>query len=192
MKTGGQTFDGYMGAVGWKGANIDTYGYLNYKDINKIAISEMRKRYPGVKFSARGRSYSGGQSTTFKIYLKYEDAFLPEEELKKNFEKTMYKRERIPCRDKNGKVCWVEPEMLYGNGDMMQRAHEFNMECLKNEKRYQVNKYWVDDDTNLRENVKAIVKDAISIISSFVYDDSNSMCDYFDRNLYDDYEVVIV
>lgn len=52
------------------------------------------------------------------------------------------------------------------------------------EKYYQVNQYYIDDDHRLNALGKAVFKDIRDMLSSYNYDDSDSMSDYFNTNFY--------
>ena len=53
----------------------------------------------------------------------------------------------------------------------------------------QVNHYYIENDECLTEKAKAVLKKVAARVSSFNYDDSDSMIDYFDTDFYFHLEV---
>ena len=63
-----------------------------------------------------------------------------------------------------------------------------DFECFRQDsprKHYKrVNHYWIDQDTEITDRAKEVMKNIRSFVLSYNYDDSDAMVDYFDTNFY--------
>jgi len=59
-----------------------------------------------------------------------------------------------------------------------------HLERCKETQHTQINQYYIDDDSVMSDRCKEVMKEAISIVNSYNYDDSDGMIDYFDTNFY--------
>jgi hypothetical protein len=183
---GGETFDGYMGAVGWKGKNLD-YN-LGIVEIAKIIKSQFKKKFPGYKISARTDKYSMGQSLYIKIAIPQSD-LMPKDEFVKNCLYNPYQYFKgyrgVGIYDADGRWHNYEVDDITGMSED-ERREIFSLYYDQTLQRYTNHEY---DTINYGWEPIPLLNDAPlkyvhDLAESFNYDDSNSMVDYFDTNFY--------
>ena len=184
-EAGGETFDGYMGAVGWKGKNYDLH--LDIKEIAQIIRKQFRQKYPSYKINARISRYSGGQSMRISILIPKSD-LLPKDQFVADSTQNPWKYVKgswgwIGYPNPDGSEGRERPDIL-GEISAEERADYFS--------RYydhELERYTGNADINVGAQPIPLLKDdALKYVKyltdSFNYDDSNSMVDYFDVNFY--------
>lgn len=184
-ETGGETFDGYMGAVGWKGKNVELH--KDIKEIAQIVRKQFRQKFPGYKITARIKRYSGGQSMRVEILIPTTDLM----------DKAQFVEDSVrnPWKYVKGSWGWIgypnpdgsegreRPDIL-GEISADERAKYFS--------RYYDHallRYTGNADINVGSQPIPLLNDEAlkyvkSLVDSFNYSDSNSMVDYFDVNFY--------
>jgi len=193
-EAGGETFDGYMGATGWKGKNLDFH--RDIKDIAKIIRTQFKKKFPGYKISARISRFSGGQSLDVVVWMHTSDL------ISKNEFVTMYvanpwkyagNQQMMGYYDENGKYQWTYDIDSFFDGMSKEDLSQF----FATQYDKIIEKYSGGSNTyptiSYRSAEFAPIPLANSdpldylrgLIDSFNYDNSNSMVDYFDVNFYD-------
>lgn len=154
-----KTIDGYMGAIGYKGSN--SHLRIHGTELKNLILNELKKN--GIKASAR--QSRGGYTDSFTFTFKFpKEWLLSDEELKKDISKNEWKYRK------------------YLEDWGYTKEQTFN--CLKVEDEFQVNHYYIYDDIRLKEKALKTLAVADGIISSFNYDNSNIMVDYFDVGFY--------
>ena len=182
---GGETFDGYLGAVGWKGKNLDFS--RDIKDIAKIVRSQFRKKFPGYKINARISRYSGGQSMRVYVLIPQTD-LMPKDQFVSESVQNPWKYLKgswgwIGYPNPDGSEGRERPDIL-GEISKEERADYFS--------RYydhELERYTGDADINVGAQPIPLLNDEAlryvkALVDSFNYNDSNSMVDYFDVNFY--------
>lgn len=177
LVTGGVLGEGYMGGGEWTGCN--SHKYYGYAEINKLIKKEMQRLFPGVKFAARGKSFSGGQSSTFYICLSAAELFADEEIAREVFNENIFKSYWLYLPDGSS----VPATMA--NDEQRENAFTKLWEDLR-ESRY-IDPGYAEYLTEKAAKMYYKVKE---LYQSFIHDETNSMVDYFDRSLYDSYEFV--
>lgn len=177
IATGGVVGDGYMGGGEWTGCNSSRW--LSYSEINKIVKKEMQRLFPGIKFATRGKSFSGGQSSTFYICLPSSELFANEEIAREVFNENIFKSYWLYLPDGSS----VPASMA--NDEQRERAFLKLWEDLHGQR-------YIDAGyaEYLTEKAAKMYYKAKELYQSFIHDESNSMVDYFDRSLYDSYNFV--
>lgn len=190
---GGETFDGYMGAAGWKGKNYDLH--LDIKEIAKIVRSQFKKKFPGYKISARISRFSGGQALDVTIWMHLSD-LMPKDEFVQKATQSPWNfiggtSAWVSAPDENGKwQTYDRDDMVYNwskeqLADFFSRYYDyFVAEYSKSESYYSIS-YTGANNTIVPLINDEPLKYVQGLIDSFNYDDSNAMVDYFDVNFYD-------
>ena len=185
LKTGGKTGSGYLGGGEWTGVN---YGkFHSYGDINKAVKKEMQRLFPGVKFKTRGQSYSGGQSSHFYIFLCTDELFKPMGERVQAFREIARHTHWLRMADGT--------EIFARDATPEQMDEHAAVAAGRVEEHYTIDEHRIPDreDENIYSAYATrIMNKAQSLYASFIHDNTNSMVDYFDRNLYDSYSFVNV
>jgi len=179
LAIGGVVGDGYLGGGEWTGANFEASNhYLSYGEINKAVKKAFTQRHPEVPVKVSGQSYSGGQSSTFHMFLTTDQIFAGFDTFKKHYRPFWYE-----YRDLDEKLISV-------------RDTDATQEIREKAARYQYNillKAYSHSVGNIEEYLtdyaSDLYKHAKKLYNSFIHDESNSNVDYFDRNLYDRYEI---
>ena len=183
-EAGGETFDGYMGAVGWKGKNADAH--LSVAEIAKIIKSQFRKKFPGYKISARSERASRIDIliTVPRSNLMSKDEFI-KEAVYNPYKMCKNGYHRIGCYDANGQ--WEEHQ----SDDFSHMSDEERADFFSRYYDYTLDKYTNQEYSKLNYGVEPIplidnspLKYVHDLMDSFNYDDSNAMVDYFDTNFY--------
>ena len=193
---GGETFDGYMGATGWKGKNLDFS--RDIKDIAKIIRSQFKKKFPGYKISARISRFSGGQSLDVVVWMHTSDLMSKEDYIQ------MYVNNPMEFADYNGRMGyideighyhWVDAYQFFNNKSDDELYQFFSAQYDNTIKEYSEgsNTYPTIHYTSAESAPIPLINSEPldylrSLIDSFNYDNSNSMVDYFDVNFYDSLE----
>lgn len=190
---GGETFDGYMGATGWKGKNYDAN--LDIKEIAKIVRSQFRKKFPGYKISARISRFSGGQSLDVMIWMHKSD-LMPKDEFVQKATQNPWKfiggtSVWVSAPDENGKLQTYDRDDVFYRWSKEQLADFFSRyydyfitEYSKSESYYSIS-YTGANNTIVPLINDEPLKYVQGLMNSFNYDDSNSMVDYFSVSFYD-------
>lgn len=184
-EAGGETFDGYMGAIGWKGKNVDAN--LDIKEIAKIIRTQFKKKFPGYKISVRISRFSGGESISANIKIHISD-LMPKDEFvsEATYNPFQYvKGYWIGCPRADGTWEDLNRDSFYDMStedkeDFFSRYYDY---CIKHysEDKYATINYGHEAIPLLNDAPIAYVK---HLMDSFNYDDSNSMVDYFSTNFY--------
>lgn len=178
IKTGGTTFEGYMGGYGWSGINYN--GYMSYAEINKIVKKEFKNKYPQAKVSCRGSSFSGGQECIGTLYIKESDIKTLEQ----------FRQEINKYYDEKHYCFQVAHYLGWWDCDIYNTPYDQQVEILYNK---MVNLYKGShnlrninevDEMLLSKEVLEQHKYLNALYDSFNYCDNNSMVDYFDNNFY--------
>ncbi len=185
-EAGGETFEGYMGATGWKGKNYDIH--MDIKDIAKIIRSQFRKKFPNYKISVKISRFSGGESLTAKVWMHLSD-LMPKDQFVKQASETPWNYSHgywFGYPDANGRWQNIPAENLYN------MSMEEKIEIFDRYYDYYINHYTNDEYADINYGAEPIpllydepLKYVKGLIDSFNYDDSNSMVDYFNVNFYD-------
>jgi hypothetical protein len=193
---GGETFDGYMGATGWKGKNLDFS--RDIKDIAKIIRSQFKKKFPGYKISARISRFSGGQALDVTVWMHTSDLMSKEDFIQQSMAdpyRLASNSGMIGYVDSNGRYQWVDAYTLFNNmgeDEMYQFfADQYDADIAKysgGDASYPTIHY-TSAESALIPLVNSDPLDYLrGLIDSFNYDNSNGMVDYFDVNFYDHLE----
>ena len=179
VAVGGVVGAGYLGGGEWTGCNYSNRRYMSAKEINAIVKAELKRLYPSIKFSARSESYSGGQSSYLTIYLTTEQLFASKEVCKDEFFSHSFSSwYTIHDGDRTRDIFGTDM-----TDEQRQDAFEIfyaRMLAAYQEDAHNIERY-------LSDFAKEVLKTAKALYHSFIHDETNSMVDYFDRNLYDDY-----
>lgn len=174
------TMPGYMGATGYRGSNAfrPLYGVELSKAIREALKSEKIK---GV--SVRVSTYTGGQSITLTIKATPAD-YVP---MGKYIETAQW-RDLAPFD-------WVEDPLRPGRtvywydldpeeaDSLKHRVAEKHMRDFMTGNR-QLNHYYLERYTEFKPEFLEKLRRINQIVTSFNYDESNSMVDYFDCGFY--------
>ncbi|MCL2220801.1 MAG: hypothetical protein FWC20_00570 [Oscillospiraceae bacterium] len=180
IKTGGTVGDGFMGGGKWTGINCGTL--KGYGEINKAIKKEMKRLYPDVQFNTRGKSYSGGQSSHFFISLPIDKLFKDREECIKIYKRN-YMRYTWLSLSEGSNVRSSDATQ-----EQVQDAAEHNYNTVTSRYMFDANRYSDSNENGyISDYAYEVLKKAIALYSSFIHDETNSMVDYFSRNLYDNY-----
>lgn len=190
---GGETFDGYMGATGWKGKNYDIH--MDIKDIAKIIRTQFKKKFPGYKIRARISRFSGGQSIDVTVWMHTTDLMSKEDfvaEAASNPWKFYRPHDWVSYTTPEGKRETKLAEAFFYDMQRPELEEFFSQEYDE-----EIARYSGGSDTYPTLTYSGSVYGGIPLINtepldyvknlldSFNYDDSNSMVDYFDVNFYD-------
>ena len=185
LQTGGETGSGYLGGGEWTGINFGMYH--SYGDINKAVKKEMQRRFPGVKFKTRGKSYSGGQSSHFYIFLCTDELFKRMDERVRIYERSAHRM---------GWLTMADGKDVFAQDSTHEQRYEWAvLEAGRVEEQYEIDVHRIadrDEENIFSDYASRIMNTAQSLYASFIHDETNSMVDYFDRNLYDSYSFVNV
>lgn len=189
IETGGNFSEGYLGAAKWEGINC--HKDFELKDVNKYLKQVCRKNY-GVDIRTKYHSYSMGQSTNIDIKLN-NDSFLEPEEMYNifmNSNNTSLKNYVI------SETFLEDDENHFNNYAYLGRYNDASEEERKdkiiqwytNKFKYEHPWYVRSSDDYifcfLKDNYRKAANTILNTLSSFNYDDSNSMVDYYDTNFY--------
>ena len=151
----------------WEGEKYRKNENLYGANLSKAIRKELKEKLPNCKFSVIKETYSGGQS--INVHLM-EAKFNPFNELN---------NETIENIKRNCQHCY---------GSNWEQMLEQSIENYKNTttvKMYeQINNYYVKEDFHLTEEAKSVINQALNIINSYNFDDSDSQIDYFHTNFY--------
>jgi len=187
IELGGTVGKGYLGGGEWTGKEFAKRGYyMSYGEINKIVKKELLKKYKNdnVNFKTRGKSFSGGQSSSCYIEMYQEDLFIDRNTAIDNLMREFYVRTWHNYKNENGDVVSIWGEKIYDDLEIKRKCCEYRYDYYSN--RY-CNSVHNVPDCILTEKAKEIFSFAKSLYLTFIHDESNSMVDYFNRNLYDSY-----
>lgn len=151
----------------WEGNKYRKNEGLYGASLAKAIRQELKEKLPQCKFSVTKETYSGGQSINVSLMSAN---FNPFNELT---EEVMEKIEDN-CRRMFGQFWEQRLEDSISN---------FRNTTTK-DKYHQVNQYYVKDDVCLTEEAKSVINQALNIINSYNFDDSDSQIDYFHTNFY--------
>ncbi len=151
----------------WEGNKYRKNEGLYGASLAKAIRQELKEKLPNCKFSVTKETFSGGQainvalmSTNFNPFNELNDETI--EKLKEN------------CRRGYGSN--------YEN-QIAQSIEWFKKETIER-KYHQVNNYYVKESYYLTEEAKSVINQALNIINSYNFDDSDSQIDYFHNNFY--------
>lgn len=151
----------------WEGDKYRKNENLYGSSLTKAIRQELKEKLPNCKFSVVSKTYSGGQSVN--VHLMSAN-FNPFNELTKE----IIEKIKIKC--------------IHNWGDNWESQLNQSIENFKNttvrDKHHQVNHYYVKDDICLTEEAKSVINQALNIINSYNFDDSDSQIDYFHTNFY--------
>lgn len=181
IKTGGVASEGYMGGTAWTGCNAGRQ-YWHYAQVNKIVKKEFKRRFPDVRVSCRGSSFSGGQDCRGTIHMRVEDAFIPFDEYMKKAEREGYFPSCSWYRY-NGRDYYCEDPAL----TWPQRREAVYRSTIAHANNYGVDVKRIDGflEFALTDKAKAAARYLAALYDSFNQTDINSMVDYFDVLFYE-------
>ena len=190
---GGETFDGYMGAVGWKGKNYELH--RDVKDIAQIVRKQFKQKFPGYKISVRISRFSGGQAIDATIWLHTSD-LISKQEFVDDAVSDPYQFARgggmIGYIDENGRYQWVDSYQLFNNMDEAGLEQFFANYYDRTIEKYSEGSNTYPTINYGQEPIPLKNKKPLEyvkgLLDSFNYADSNSMVDYFAVNFYSDIE----
>ena len=185
VKIGGKAEIGYMGGSKWTGCNA--HGYMRYSEINKIVKAAFKKKYPNVKVSCKGSSFSGGQECNGTIYLPLEEIMISYDE----FLKTDYHPTWSTWYIIDGKGIWGEDPSLT-HEMRMKAVYDNYKNCLSSYCGVRVNTYHLADGIDkkiLTPKAIELIEYLNDLYDSFNAYDVNGMVDYFDVNFYKDVSI---
>lgn len=186
LRIGGEAKVGYMGGNAWTGCNYK--GYMRYSEINKIVKKAFKDKYPNVKVSCTGKSFSGGQECNGTIILKLSDAVYSYDEFVENANKNGYYpmiNSWYYCED--GSCVW---------GEKIDK--DTRLKCTYNNYINGITcKYYGERLNHVSDLDKSILKPEViemveylnALYDSFNDYDINGMVDYFDTLFYKDVEI---
>lgn len=141
---------------GWQGQRYDSS--TDIATIAKKVKGELKRKYPGCKFSVTFQRYSGGRSLSISLVEADFPIFV-----QPSMEVASVIYDRYYC----------------------QKPEEFMEYWQENfGKHHQVNNYYIKDDYRLTEEGKSLMMFAKDSAQTFNYDDSDSQIDYFSTNFY--------
>ena len=195
-EAGGETFDGYMGAVGWKGKNYDFH--RDVKDIAKIVRSQFKKKFPGYKISVRISRFSGGQAIDATVWMHTSD-LMPKEEFVETAASNPWEFYRphawVSYKTPDGKRKTELAETFFYDKQPEELREFFSnvyddtiAEYSGGSATYPTLNYTGSAYGGIPLVNDAPLKYVKGLLDSFNYDDSNSMVDYFSVNFYSDIE----
>jgi hypothetical protein len=170
----------YLGGQGWYGINSKK-GYT-LKDVNRICKQEAKKE--GIEIRARKTHY---HSTFVTIYID-KDEIVTLEEFQKNFYRYIRNHYSIKVNGVDTRTDVLSNEEINELARNMDVAKE-NYEIAK--KNIPSSSNWIDENSMLNEKGKAKFQRVVDMFTSFNFDYSNGMVDYFHRGFYDDYELIL-
>lgn len=186
VELGGKVGEGYLGGGEWTGKEFEKADhYLSYGEINKIVKRELTKRFPMYSFKTRGQSYSVGQSSCCYIQMKQEDLFIDRETAIKKLMENLCWNGWHGYVDEDGQYHNVWGEEFFKSPELIEKCCAYRYDDIVS--RYSIDCYNVPEEM-LTEKAKEVYTMAKDLYLSFIHDETNSMVDYFDRNLYDDYK----
>ncbi len=150
----------------WEGNKYRKNEGLYGASLAKAIRQELKEKLPQCKFSVTKETYSGGQAihvslmeAKFNPFNKVEEVM---EEIKTN------------CQRMRG-----------ANWESQLENYIENFKKTTIERKYeQLNHFHVSDDFHLTEEAKSVINQALNIINSYNFDDSDSQIDYFHTNFY--------
>lgn len=174
----------FYSAYGWEGSRYDVN--LTLKEIAKIVRAYVKEKYPTCKFSIRTHYASMCQSLSVDLLEFPERMYKTAEELKENY------WQECTYKDKDGKEHTyknISDEIqgvrrkLYNN-DIFTADSWTDDELLKCYEKtvFEENKVYYGVPT---EHFQSVIDDVNDFVSSYNYNDSDGMIDYFDVNFYD-------
>ena len=155
---------------------------LTCKDIAKIARQQLKKKFPNCKFSVRIENYSGGSSMHLSLMSADFNPFINKVD-KKALDLNLKPIVFINKVDKN-KLNGMDERQESMNINRLTEAIEKGSLGINH---YSIKKSYEDYIANgglLTAKAKRIMHEAIDLIQSYNYDDSDGMIDYFDTNFY--------
>ena len=191
IETGGNFFEGYLGARGWEGVNC--HKQFELKDVNKYLKQVCKKNY-GVDIRTKYNSYSGGESTYITIILN-EKSFKTIEEVLELFnninpqntdERNYIIQAAFSSEDSSALYSdrWIDNY----NRQSIEERNVTVKNWYENIYKYQHQTYVGSSSEALawflNDRYKQAVHVVLSTLQSFQYSDSNSMVDYFNTNFY--------
>lgn len=186
LRIGGKVKEGYMGGYAWTGCNYK--GYMSYSEINKIVKKAFKNKYPNIKVSCTGKSYSGGQSCSGTITTKLNETIYSYDEFVKNADKNNY----YPIMStwyylEDGTCKWGEA--LDTETRMKSTYNSYVKRLMSGERMTRVGDL---DKSIIKPNVIKMVEYLNDLYDSFNDEDINGMVDYFDTLFYKNIELCCV
>ena len=178
MNVGTIAREGYMGGTAFTGVNYK--GYMRYTEINKLVKKAFKEKYPDVKVSCRGQSFSGGQSCDGTLYIDLKKSIYSLEEFKaKCKEANYYGLDYRWLNDKPAELMTIEEriEAIYYNYINILKAGMRKDRCSDEDKRI------------LKDDVIEQVTYLNDLYDSLNEEDINGMVDYFDVCFYKSVEI---
>ena len=184
--------EGYLGAPAYKGSNCHTY---DLKQI-KSEILSILKGY-GIKATC---SIKGYRSLYFTIYDNY-NVIKPAKQIEKEITENVYDWERcywLTYVNEAGKIDNIHVEKFMSLSKEEQDKYikmiaEYETGyILDGNDKFRLNHFHIENDLRITKEAKEKYIFIQNVISSFNYDKSNSMVDYFDTNFYYDIDIKIV
>lgn len=174
----------FYSAYGWEGSRYDSN--LTLKEIAKIVRNYVKEKYPTTKWSIRTHYASMCQSLSVDLLEFPERMFMTAEELKEVY----YTPFTYTDKDGNEKTSeYISDTMqqlfrkfrINGIFDKNEWTQEEFLNCYSKTV-FEEGKTFYGVNT---EYFQSVIDDVNAFISSYNYDDSDSMTDYFDVNFYD-------
>lgn len=150
---------------GWEGKNYNSDNPLNLKDIAKLLKTQFKKEFPKCKFSVQIERYSMGQSLHISLMEAPFEAIINKGSIK------------------NDKFISIEEQGYKLEKYAQLSQYRFKESYADNA----THAYWPDGWNNgaiLTQQAWDIMKRACELATSFNFDDSDGMIDYFHTNFY--------
>lgn len=179
-------YEGYMGAVGWKGKKSQLY--LWGSDLSKAIRAELKEhKIKGVYVSCK--TYSGGQSLYMTIMANESD-YVTREEFLSNYDINYSGVELVYGDSYSDKIDKDEYYNLSREEQkIIQYRHKnYLYDYYKNQERLSIDSLYGLELLFTKEFLSKIEKIKL-IVSEYNHSENNGMVDYFDNNFFDWYAV---
>lgn len=177
IKIGGKAEVGYMGGSKWTGVNA--CGYMRYTEINKMVKKAFKNKYPNIKVSCSGKSFSGGQECCGIVFLPLDEMLVSYDEFKKSdYTPSWHNWYYI-----DGECIWGESPKLT-NEMRMKATYDNYKKILSSWSGVSMERADDLDKAILKPSAIEMVEYLNDLYDSFNEYDVNGMVDYFDYNFY--------
>ena len=179
-------YDGYMGAIGWKGKK--SYLSLWGSDLSKAIRAELKEHHiKGVYVSCK--TYSGGQSLYMTI-IANENDYVTREEFLSNYD-INYSGVELVFGDGYSDKIDIEEYFILSREEqekIQYRHKNYLYDYYKNQEHLSVDSTRGFEPLFTKEFLSKIKK-IKSIVSEYNHSENNGMVDYFYNNFFDWYSV---
>lgn len=174
----------FYSAYGWEGSRYDSN--LTLKEIAKIVRAYVKEKYPTTKWSIRTHYASMCQSLSVDLLEFPERMYKTAEELKDIYYDTFTYTDKDGNENESQCISDTLQHLfrIYRVNDIFTKdswTQEEFLQCY-HKTVFEEKRYFYGVTT---EYFQSVIDDVNAFISSYNYDDSDSMTDYFDVNFYD-------